>query len=38
MAPIVTSGDFVASLCESAYNDRAVVWHDEWNGPRHFIF
>ena len=24
--PIVTNGDFVASLCESAYNDRAVVW------------
>jgi len=24
--PIVTNGDFVASLCESdAYNDRAVV-------------
>jgi len=33
--PIVTNGDFVASLCRSAYSDRAVVWHGEWNGPRH---
>jgi len=33
--PIVTNGDFVASLCESAYNDRAVVWRGEWGGPRH---
>ena len=24
--PIVTNGDFVASLCGSAYSDRAVVW------------
>jgi len=27
--PIVTNGDFVASLCESAYSDRAVVWRGE---------
>ena len=33
--PIVTIRDFVASLCESAYNDRAVVWRGEWGGPRH---
>ena len=33
--PIVTNGDFVASLCGSAYSDRAVVWHGEWGGPRH---
>jgi len=33
--PIVTNGDFVASLCESAYSDQAVVWHGEWGGPRH---
>jgi len=33
--PILTSGDFVASLCESAYSDRAVVWRGEWGGPRH---
>ena len=33
--PIVTNGDFVASLCGSAYSDRVVVWHDEWGGPRH---
>jgi len=25
----------VASLCGIAYNDRAVVWHGEWGGPRH---
>ena len=31
--PIVTNGDFVASLCGSAYSDRAVVWHGEWVGP-----
>jgi len=31
--PIVTNGDFVASLCGSAYSDRAVVWHGEWGGP-----
>jgi len=31
--PIVTNGDFVVSLCGSAYSDRAVVWHDEWVGP-----
>ena len=30
--PIVTNGDF-ESLCESAYNDRAVVWRGEWGGP-----
>ena len=30
--PIVTNGDFVASLCRSAYSDRAVVWHGEWVG------
>jgi len=33
--PTVTNGDFVASLCGSAYSDRAVVWHGEWGGPRH---
>jgi len=33
--PIVTNGDFVASLCGSAYSDRAVVWRDECGGPRH---
>jgi len=33
--PIVTNGEFVASLCESAYNDRAVVWRGEWGEPRH---
>jgi len=33
--PIVTNGDFVASLCESTYNDRAVVWRGEWGGHRH---
>jgi len=33
--PIVTNGDFVASLCGSAYSDRAVVWRDEWGEPRH---
>jgi len=33
--PIVTNGDFVVSLCGSAYSDRAVVWRDEWSGPRH---
>jgi len=33
--PIVTNGDFVASLCRSAYSDRAVVWRGEWGGPRH---
>jgi len=32
---VITNGDFVASLCESAYNDRAVVWRGEWGGPRH---
>ena len=30
---IVTNGDFVASLCGIAYNDRAVVWRGEWGGP-----
>jgi len=33
--PIVTNGDFVASLCRMAYIDRAVVWRGEWGGPRH---
>jgi len=33
--PIITNGDFVASLCGSAYSDRAVVWRGEWGGPRH---
>ena len=33
--PIVTNGDFVASLCGSAYSDRAVVWHGGCGGPRH---
>jgi len=33
--PIVTNGNFVASLCGSAYSDRAVVWHGELGGPRH---
>jgi len=31
--PIVTNGECVASLCESAYNHRAVVWRGEWVGP-----
>jgi len=25
----------VASLCRSAYSDRAVIWNGEWGGPRH---
>jgi len=33
--PIVTNGEFVVSLCESAYSDRAVIWCGEWGGPRH---
>jgi len=33
--PIVTKGDFVASLCGSAYSDQAVVWRGEWGEPRH---
>ena len=33
--PIVTNGDFVASLCGSTYSDRAVVWRGELGGPRH---
>jgi len=33
--PIVTNGAFVASLCGSAYRDRAVVWRGEWGGPWH---
>ena len=33
--PIVTNGDFVASLCGIAYSDRAVVWCGEWDWPRH---
>jgi len=32
---IVTNGDFVASLCGSAYSDGAVVWRGEWGGPGH---
>jgi len=36
--PIVTNGDFVASLCGSACNDRAVVWRGEWDRPRHFMY
>jgi len=31
--PIITNGDFVASLCGSAYSNRAVVWCGEWSGP-----
>jgi len=31
--PIVTNGDFVASLCGSAYNDRAFVWRLSGVGP-----
>jgi len=30
--PIITKGDFVASLCGSAYSDRAVFWRGEWGG------
>ena len=35
--PIITIGDFVASLCGSAYSDRAraLIWRGEWGGPRH---
>jgi len=33
--PIVTNGEFGASLCGIAYSDRAVVWRGEWGGPRH---
>jgi len=33
--PIITNGEFVASLCGSAYIVRAVVWHGEWGEPRH---
>jgi len=33
--PIVTNGDFVASLCGTAYSDQAVIWRGEWGGPRH---
>jgi len=33
--PIVTNGNFVASLCGSAYSDRAFVWRGEWGWPRH---
>ena len=33
--PIITNGDFVASLCGSAYSDRAVVWRGEWGEHRH---
>jgi len=36
--PIVTKGEFVASLCGSAYSDRAVVWRGEWGGHRHSCF
>jgi len=31
--PIVTNGDFVASLRGSAYSDRAIIWGGEWGGP-----
>ena len=31
--PIVNNGEFVVSLCGSAYSDRAVIWHGEWVGP-----
>ena len=31
--PIVTNGDFVASLCGITYSDRAVLWRGEWVGP-----
>ena len=34
-SPIVTNWDFVASLCGSAYSDRAVVCGGEWGGLRH---
>ena len=27
--PIITNGDFVASLCGNAYSDRAVIWRGE---------
>ena len=33
--PIITNGNFVASLCGIASSDRAVVWCGEWGGPRH---
>ena len=33
--PIVTNAKFVASLCGSVWSNRAVVWHGEWDGPRH---
>ena len=33
--PIVTNGDFIATLCRNAYSDRAVVWRGEWGGPKH---
>jgi len=32
---IINFDQNVASLCGSAYNDRAVVWRGEWGGPRH---
>jgi len=32
--PIVTNGEFVASLCRSAYSDGAVVWRGEWGWPK----
>jgi len=32
--PIITNGDFVASLCGSAYSDQVDIWRDgEWGGP-----
>jgi len=34
-ASLVTNGEFVASLCGSAYSNRAVIWRGEWGGPRH---
>jgi len=33
--PIVTNGDFVASVWKCVYSDQAVVWRGEWGGPRH---
>ena len=31
--PIVTNGDFVASFCESAYSNRAVIWRGDGVHP-----
>ena len=35
--PIVTNRDFVASLCGSAYSDRAFVWHGEGVGTGIYV-